>query len=187
MEAKNALKQYNELALLDDEQLVKQITTAVKNGDVSPLDVHLSMKRMEKVQKGVLADKDVKNAVLEEAKTHKESGQFEYKNAKLSVSPTRTWYDFSETNDLYYNRLIELKQTIDASVKEREEYLKTLIPNEKALSVSKTTIVVEQLPTIEMIDCGEEVVVNPPIKKQTMGVKTSFIKNWELRKREELK
>lgn len=184
MSAQNELQKYNEMALLDHETLSANIIEAVKNGEVDPLDVHLAMKRIDKIQELVGKDKEVKEAVLTAARKHRESGQFVYKNAKINVQATHTWYDYSNTNDLYYERLLELQDKIKAAVKEREEWLKTQIPSEKTLSIKKTTVIIEELPDITMLECGEEVIINPPVKMQSIGVKTSFIPNWQIKTQE---
>lgn len=177
-ENKLKISEPTNLTTVYHKDVVDNLVSKVKSGEISALEMYVSMKNIEKIAEGAKKHKEVAEQALEEAHNHLEGNKksFDYKNSKVTVTSTYTWYDFNETGDIYYERLKELETQLKQEIKKREEYLKSLIPDPKALKISKETVIVEQLPYFEFADCGEEINISPPVKKQKTGLKISFKK-----------
>jgi hypothetical protein len=172
------LKKFIGVYNVNHVDVANNLSTAIKDGIVDPIEVHLALKKMEKVQEEFKKDKETQELIVEAVQKHLSGNakSVTMHNAQMSIAATYTWYDYSECNDIYYQQLQKIKTEIDELIKQREAYLKTLIPATSSLKLFKHTEVIEQLPTIEWVDCGEEVSINYPIKYQKTGVKTTFKK-----------
>lgn len=128
-------------------------------GEVNPLDMLGAVKSMklylEEIEKG-LKNHDL---AYEEALKHPEK-KILYKNIEFLKTVTYTEYDFSNCNDPELEHLTKQLEEIKEQVKERQTLLKALTKPETFLDE----------------DTGESVVVNPPIKRQTDGLRVSFSK-----------
>jgi hypothetical protein len=167
------------LAQLDHNVVAKTIIAGIENGDVDPLDLHMFLKKTEKIVETVGKNKEVKEILIKEANKHIIEGKaFDYKGASLKVGPTYTFTDYSACGDPLWDNLAELEKSIKEMKKDREAFLKNAFPESSSLYGSiNPVVVVQQLFTLTPADCGEEITLMKPIKKQTMGVVTTFHKS----------
>lgn len=151
----------------------------LKEGYINPIQFHLAMKRMEKLVEVVSKNNDAKDIIVSEVRKNLSGNAKSIKmyGATLSVAATYTWYDFSNCNDIYLNELYDIQEKVKQLIKDREEELKLLIPNNNDLRVPTATKVIDRMPSLEWTELGQDCVVSAPIKMQKEGVKVSFDKN----------
>ena len=164
------------LAQLNHEEVSKTIINSILEGEVDPLQVHMFLKRIEKIAELVKTNKDVKEAVTKAASAHSPDKAFDFMGASLKVGAVHTAYDFSECGDLLWNNLNEMVTKFTALKKAREEQLKVAFPENISFGFSPPRMIIDHLYHIETVDCGEEVVLRQPKKIQQMGVKVTFKK-----------
>lgn len=149
----------------DREIFIKNIVSAIEEGAIDPLKVHIQIKAMEDIIFGITSTDEKKNARnVEFAKRYRsillESAQkygnsFDVHNAKFKVAEVGVKYDYSKCNDPVLDELYIQKKELDARVKEREKFLQNA-------PISGTTIVND--------DTGEATTVFPPSKRSTTSV-----------------
>lgn len=178
MEENNSIAPIVALAQLNHVEVADKIISSILNGDVEPLQIHMFLKRVEKIVEKVGKDEQVREALIKNANQHLGEGKkFDYMGASLRVGPTYTFTDYSACGDPVWDNLAEMEKKIKEAKKSREEYLKAAFPESNSLYGSvNPTILVDNLFSLEMVDCGEEVTLQRPIKKQTTGVVTTFPK-----------
>lgn len=166
------------LAQLNHVTFAKDLTHAIKEGQLDPLMVHIFLKRIENIQKTLKDDKEVKELIKNEASKHNLDGKtFEFMGAKLQVTSVHTAYNFESCNDPLWSNLNEIFERVKAMKTERETFLKAAFPEKSSLfGVTAPRVVIDNLYSLEMLDCGEEVVLNAPVKYQQEGVKVTFPK-----------
>lgn len=173
-----AVNNFMALATIDHKKASEYLLSEIKEGNVSPLKMKLAIKRLEEMLKTFKEDKEVETTIINDVKKALGNAKtVEMFGAKLSVAPTYTTYDFSNTNDIFLAQLKTIEQTIKELIKNREDSLKTITVPAGSIGIASRTEVIEKLPVIDWIDCGEEVVLRAPIKIQKEGVKISFIKD----------
>ena len=165
------------LAQLNHEEVSNTIITSILEGEVDPLQVHMFLKRIEKIAELVKTNKDVKEAVTKAASSHSSDKAFDFMGASLKVGAVHTAYDFSECGDLLWNNLNEMVTKFTAMKKAREEQLKVAFPENIGFGFKPPRMIIDHLYHVETVDCGEEVVLNQPKKIQQMGVKVTFKKS----------
>ena len=165
------------LAQLNHEEVSKTIINSILEGEVDPLQVHMFLKRIEKIAELVKTNKDVKEAVTKAASSHSSDKAFDFMGASLKVGAVHTAYDFSECGDLLWNNLNEMVIKFTALKKAREEQLKVAFPENIGFGFKPPRMIIDHLYHVETVDCGEEVVLNQPKKIQQMGVKVTFKKS----------
>ena len=165
------------LAQLNHEEVSNTIITSILAGEVDPLQVHMFLKRIEKIAELVKTNKDVKEAVTKAASSHSLDKAFDFMGASLKVGAVHTAYDFSECGDLLWNNLNEMVTKFTAMKKAREEQLKVAFPENIGFGFKPPRMIIDHLYHVETVDCGEEVVLNQPKKIQQMGVKVTFKKS----------
>ena len=176
-ENSNGLTIIPQLAQLDHINFGKQIVQNIKDGTVEPLMIHLFLKRFEALQKAVGEDKEVKEIINKEASKHIQDGKtFEYLGAKITLTSVHTSYDYSNCNDILWTNLNEIFQRVKEMKEDREKFLKAAFPDTTKFGFTAPRVVIEKLFTLETTDCGGEVVLNAPIKKQVEGLCVSFPK-----------
>jgi hypothetical protein len=132
-----------------------QVINEVENGNLDPLRVRLLCDTVEQI-----ADK-IKTATKSHqvnAATKYGERPFSFMGAEFHYTPTKTEYDYKACGDPEFDMLNAQKDMIEARIKQRQEWLKTMGNPETV--VNKVT--------------GEIVDIYPPIKKQTMGVKLTI-------------
>lgn len=111
-----------------------QIIEQLENGEADPLQVHVFLKNIEQIFKMLTDEKTGKDfaeryraALLEAAsKEGKISNGFEKYNAKFQIKETGIKYDWTKCEDEELNELLVQQEKIDAMVKARQEFLKTV-------------------------------------------------------------
>lgn len=142
----------------DDQKLfAEKLSKQVLNGDIYAIDFFVKIKSLIETLNLVIKNQDVLDCVIGEIESYgKEIPS--YNGATLSLFESGVKYDYSNCGDTKYNSLIEQKKEIDAKIKERESFLKTI--------KEKITIVDEET--------GEIVTVHAPSKSSTTTVKTTY-------------
>ncbi len=136
------------------EKFANTIIQDVKEGRENPLEIQLLIKKYEYVLNEIKDNIKV-NVTTETAKYGDK--QFEYGGAKCHYTPTSTSYDFEVCGDRIWYSIETEEQNLKAKRKEREEFLKSL----------KETITIVD-------DDGQLNTINPPLKKQVMGLKVTL-------------
>lgn len=131
------------------------VIQSVKEGEASALKTQLQIKAMERAFERII--KEIKDNVLTEADKYPGT-EFEFEGNKIQKCSVKTEYDFTVCNDPDWNQFKAAETQAADRRKERETTLKTL---KKALNA--------------ISDDGEAIIINPPLKKETPGIKI-FIK-----------
>lgn len=121
-----------------------QVIEALENGNADPLQVHIYLKNLEAIFKTFTDEKTgkqmaerYKSALLDAAA--KQGGKtFELYNAKFQVKEAGHKYDWSVCNDPVINDLLCQQIELDAKIKERTEFLKT-VPDAGLLITDEAT------------------------------------------------
>lgn len=169
-----------QLAQLDHVSFSNQVKEYIKEGKGDPLEVHLFLKRIEKVQEELKDDKEIKEIILKEADKHTQEGKtFEYLGAKITATSVHTSYDFSTCGDILWDNLNELFNQVKEMKESREKMLKAAFPDSKTTKFGFTAplVIVEHTYSLVQNDCGEEVRLNAPLKRQVPGLRVSFPKS----------
>jgi hypothetical protein len=126
------------------------VLARINAGDVNPLNVHIQVKCLEDILKGLLANDEYRELVLAEMKKYGNK-TFEYGNAEVSVKETGVKYNYAMCNDPIYADLQRQQLELKAQMEDREKFLKTL-PG-KGMDV--------------LLEGGELVTMYPPSKSST--------------------
>ena len=116
------------------------IKQAIINEEVNPLEAIKQLKMIEKVLKVVFTDKEVDEALLNEASRYHKDELVNHLGCSFQVKETGTKYDFSKTEDTVLFEQYEELETLKASIKERETMLKNIngeMYNAEGLQLSK--------------------------------------------------
>lgn len=132
---------------------VAQIIQDIQQGDTDALKVHLQMKCMEDIIKGVTSDAQYKEALLDQA--YRRGKSFSYQNADWDIREMGVSYDYAGCGDVVLNELVRQAEELTAKIKERQEWLK-VIPEGGMVVVDK--------------DTGETWEVVRPVKRSTTTV-----------------
>lgn len=133
------------------ESFVRSIVSALDEGQVDPLKIHLQVKNTEDLVKQLTADEKYREFLLNEAQKYGKS--FEQYNAKFQVKETGTRYDYSGCNDTELVELEEKAQHWQDKLKERQKFLQNLPAS-----------------GLEILQGDELVTVYPPVKTSTTSV-----------------
>jgi hypothetical protein len=133
------------------ESFVRSIVSALDDGQVDPLKVHLQVKNTEDLIKQITADEKYREFLLNEAQKYGKS--FEQYNAKFQVKETGTRYDYSGCNDALLTELEEKAAFAAERLKERQKFLQNLPAS-----------------GLEVLQGDELVTVYPPVKTSTTSV-----------------
>ncbi len=154
----------------DRSIMVGQIMDAIEGGGIDPLLVHVQIKCMEEMIFQLTSTDEKKNkdgyhvavkykkAILEAAQKYAEKS-FSFMNAKIEQKEVGTKYDWSKCEDPVLTGLLDKQVVIDAEVKKRQEFLKTVSP--------KGMVVTDE-------DTGETFKVYPPSKSSTTSIAVSL-------------
>lgn len=170
------------IVTFDSKSYIETIKNNIKNGEVNPLSAMIIVKRMAKVSEEVLKDDEVKKLALDEAEKYlgANTKTFQLHCATISKAATYTWYDFKSCNHPVLEALELVIAEATAHKKRIEEELKLLIPPEfgkAAFGVMNDTkpIKVEHIPFLKWEETEDEVTVQAPVKRQTIGLKFNKI------------
>ena len=182
MADENEISNANELMSVgqsfDSKQYVRDILAATKNGEVNPLKAYTVVKRMEKVAKEVLEDKEFKKLGLDEAEKYLSGNQksIELYSAKIMKAVTYTYFEFKDCGHPVWDELNRIEEEVKAKKKVIEEELKLLILKETTqiglgITNDTKTIVVDKVPMLQWFENEDQVVVKAPKKIQQIGLK----------------
>ncbi len=152
------------------------MATEIADGNADPVYIGIMAKKFAKVQEELFKNKDAKESIFEATKLYKEkTATFEVFGTKIQLANTGYW-DFSDTEDPYLEKLKEIEVKIKGLVKDREEELKALASawekrtsgdgfNRGLEAGSSFIITVHNLPELTWTDAYAEIHTNPPIKR----------------------
>ena len=135
------------------ESFVADLVQRLDYGLIDPLEVHLQVKCMEDIVKGITSNAEYKKSILDASQGHGKS--FQMHNAKFEVKEVGVKYDFSQCSDPVLSRLHQQQAEIDKAVKDRETMLKTIQPSGMIITDEET---------------GETITIYPPSKSSTTSV-----------------
>ncbi len=143
---------------------VQDLIDRMSDGDTDPLKVHLQMKSLADIinsatnldpekNKHIDLAKKYKGLVLDAAQKH--GKKFSLYNSNFNIQETGTKYDYSQCGDQELTDLLSLQESINAKVKSRQDFLKT-VPLGGLSIVDETS--------------GSVTTVYPPSKSSTTSV-----------------
>lgn len=133
-------------------QFSKQIIQAVRNGELNPLKVLVSLRSLEAISE--LVREEIGENITREADKYSEK-KFDAYGAMVEKAEVGTKYLYETSKDTVYERLHTDFETAKARLDERTAFLKAL---------KQPMITVDEL-------TGEVVTITPPLKKGKPGVK----------------
>ena len=149
----------NELGLIQEQAtpavIAQTAINAVVEGEIDPIVAHINIAKMEQAIKLYKANEQVLDITLRELGKYGKKQTFG--DCTLQEMETGVRYDFSECGDSRLEALYETRQAIDAEIKEREAFLKSV-----------------PLSGVALPETGE--VVYPPAKSSKTTIKTTFKK-----------
>lgn len=173
MMEQNEITTLNILSLFETSKeqrntFVQDVIERLRSEEVDPLKIHIQLKAMEeivnsltsrteKTNKNFLLAIDYHNILLDAAE--KNGKKFQMFNAEFSIKEVGAKYDFSKCEDAYLDALLEKQIALDAEVKLRQDFLKT-VPQSGLLVTNEET--------------GETYKVYPPSKSSTTSVAVSL-------------
>lgn len=140
------------------EALSIDLLNPVLEGEVDPISHVVKLKAMQETIKRTLDDDRMKDAVLSEIEKY--GKERSWNGATVKMKEVGVSYDHSNSNDPVYARLIEERTILDAKIKEREAFLKTVPDN--------TTVVDDET--------GEIYTIHPAIRMAKMSYSITFNK-----------
>lgn len=158
----------NELIELDDaimtasltkaksQEISTRITSAVEQGNQSPLEVYSRLKFAEQTIKSCLDG--VKPFAIEEVSKYNKGEKITSLGAELKQKEVGTKYDYSVCNHAEYNDLALEAAKISEKMKDIEETLKT----------------VKEPYTVVNEDTGEITKIYPPLKTSTTSIEVTI-------------
>lgn len=148
-----------------DIQLLREIATpavlasnaiqAVVDGEIDPIVAHINVSKMELAIKQYKADERVRGITLRELWKYGKKQSFG--DCTLEEAEAGVKYDYTNCGDSRLEELYKMRQAIDADIKEREAFLKSV-----------------PLSGVADVETGE--VVYPPAKTSKTIIKTTFKK-----------
>lgn len=109
------------------KSFAETIISAIKEGELNPLTLHLNMKKMEDTIKQIQSFPDYMSLIIDEA-TKYSAKSFELNNAKIEIKEVGVKYDYSVCEDAIYLELEAQKKDIETKMKERAKFLQ-MIPD----------------------------------------------------------
>ena len=104
--------------------LAGRAISAVVNGDISPIDAHIQISRMENAIKQFKDDAQVRDITLRELSKYGKSHQFG--DCRLEEAESGVKYDYSMCGDSELNDMYKTLEALKADIKERETMLRNL-------------------------------------------------------------
>lgn len=104
--------------------LAGRAISAVVNGDISPIDAHIQISRMENAIKQFKDDAQVRDITLRELSKYGKSHQFG--DCRLEEAESGVKYDYSMCGDSQLNDMYKTLEALKADIKERETMLRNL-------------------------------------------------------------
>jgi hypothetical protein len=165
------LQKFMGLAQVDHVPLADNIKHHIKEGNINPLEMLITLKRLKQIvdltissEKG---DKEIKTILREAVFNSLDGGKsIDIFGANLRLQATGTRYDFSACNDTVLNELVKIQEQVTALIKTRQDEIKALLPSESntKLGIRTRAIIQTGFPSFTIDDSEWEDVINPPIK-----------------------
>lgn len=133
----------------DIASIVKNAVSEVQDGNVDKIDAYIFAKKLETLGKDLAG----KLKPIAETVPIGKTGLIKY-NAEITEGMLGVKWDFSECGDYQYDELIAQINVYKEAIKNREDFLKTII---------KPTEVYNP-------DTSEVYIVNPPVKSGALGI-----------------
>lgn len=150
---------------MNDIQLLRETATpavlaqnaiqAVVDGEIDPITAHINVSKMEQAIKTFKADDRVRDITLRELSRYGKKQSFA--DCMLEEAEAGIRYDYSKCGDSRLEELYAMRQALDADIKEREAFLKSI-----------------PLSGVALPETGE--VVYPPAKTSKTIIRTTFKK-----------
>lgn len=134
-------------------EMAEMAVSAVVNGDIDPIKVHINVSRMEAAIKLYKDNEDVRRITLDELAKYGKTATFG--DCKLEEAETGVRYDYSGCGDSKLTEMYGLMEGLKAEIKAREDMLKHLQPQGAADP-----------------ETGE--IMYPPVKSSKTAIKTTF-------------
>ena len=120
---------YTDLSLFETSKterlsFAQSVINSAKEGLINPLKLHLQVKCLEDLIKQITSNPDYKELTIDEA--YKYGKTFEQYNAKFEIKEMGVKYDFTNCGDPIMTDLLEQQATLDAQIKERQKFLKSV-------------------------------------------------------------
>ena len=179
----SGLQKFMNLAQVPHEDIAERIKFEVKEGNINPLEMMITLKRLGKIielttdsQKG---DKEVREIFLKATQAALDGGKsVDIFGANLRVQATGTYYDFSEVGDSVLNELYKIRSIVKEAIDKKEAEIKITLPAEdnKTLGIRSKKIIQEGVPIFGWSEDEFEETIFPPIKKSGESVIVTFKK-----------
>lgn len=165
----------NTLLNRPSKETVALIKEAINTEQSVPAYVGVVLKKFAKVAELVKKDKLLQTIIEEDTISHRDgdSKTFSIYGAKITVANTGFW-DFSQTDDEYYQKLKDIEKEIKVLVKNREEEIKLKVASWEAKNSPKNIVdfglkpfIVswDELPELKWNEGYGETNTNPPTKR----------------------
>lgn len=166
----------------NSKELIENISNSIKNGTVPALEGMVILKRMSKVSEEVMKDDEIKRMAMTELEKYAGELKGSTKSvnlysASMSISPTYTYYDFSQCGHEILDTLYKIQEHCKEMIKQIEEEVKTIpAPNEKVelefgLKNEGRDITFASMPVLTWENYGVIGNVKAPRKIQTIGIR----------------
>lgn len=136
------------------ELFASKLTEAVTEGHINALQLHVKLNAMKKAIEDV--QRNTREMVMREADKYHER-TFEAYSAKVEKTETGVKYDYSDCGDPVYKSYTDQVEELNALIKEREAFLKSL-----------------KAPLNMVTEDGEAITINPPVKSSTSFIKVTL-------------
>lgn len=135
-----------------------ELVRSALSGDTSVMEAYAKMKAVAETIGTALKDRELTEALISEVddfgKQRATWHGVEFQRAEMGVK-----YDYSVCGDSVWNELAEQKRQLEAQMKEREAFLKTITG------------------AIEVADAATGELLAPPARTSSTGVKVTFSKS----------
>nr|DAN34886.1 MAG TPA: hypothetical protein [Caudoviricetes sp.] len=138
------------------QELANSLIIPVLDGEVNPIEHVAKMRGLYDALKKVLDDDRIKDSVITETEKYGKSAS--WNGCEITLKEIGSSYDYSVCNDPVYNAYLVRLKELQADMKDREAFLKSVPDN--------TTIVDDST--------GEIVTLHPAVKMARQGYTIKF-------------
>lgn len=118
------------LSLPKAKEMSSSLIKEVKEGNMSALKASIVLKKFEKAREHFEKNPEIKSQLEDEIRKYQEGKTSKVFGASVTEQ-ARGYYDFSTCNDPYWEELSAIQEKVSNLLKDREEYLKSLHPDNK--------------------------------------------------------
>lgn len=156
--------------------LAQVIADRLNEGEIDPAYVGILLKKMAKTSEKLFENSAAKELIFNNTKLYKEkTATFNVFGAKIQIANTGYW-DFSNTEDPYLEKLKEIQTQVKNLIKDREDELKALAKSwetrtsgdgfNRGLGIGSSFVVTfNNLPKLIWEEAVGEINTDPPIKR----------------------